>query len=92
MRKLKNDLTGQTFGRLYVIGIADDGQRKTSYICQCECGNIKKVRADGLTSGATKSCGCLHLQRLRENAEKAPMRIKCQQTGFKVGGTRLYHI
>lgn len=92
MRKLVNDLTGQTFGRLYVIGVADDGQRKTHYICQCECGEIKKVRADGLLSGRTKSCGCLHKELLKQNAENAPMRLKAKDTGFIVGGLRLYHI
>lgn len=92
MRKLVNDLTGKRFERLYVIGVADDGQRKTSYIVQCDCGTVKKARADGLLSGAIKSCGCLHQEILRKNAENAPMRIKCRETGHKVGGTRLYHI
>lgn len=92
MKKLVHDLTGQRFERLYVIGVADDGQRKTSYIVQCDCGTIKKARADGLLSGRIKSCGCLHQELLRKNAENAPMRIKCKETGHKVGGTRLYHI
>lgn len=92
MRKLVNDLTGKRFERLYVIGVADDGKRKTSYIVQCDCGTIKKARADGLLSGAIKSCGCLHREILRKNAENAPMRVKCRETGHKVGGTRLYDI
>ena len=29
-------------------------------LAQCTCGTIRKVRKDGLTSGSTKSCGCLN--------------------------------
>lgn len=59
MRKLKHDLTGQTFGRLTVIAPHSCGERQMKYICQCECGNVKIVRPDSLLYGATKSCGCL---------------------------------
>lgn len=92
MRKLVNDLTGKRFGRYTVIGVADDGQRKTSYICQCDCGNIKKVRADGLISGRTQSCGCLKRERSAENVKSVPSYKKFEKTGYKVGGTRLYEI
>lgn len=92
MRKLVNDLTGKTFGRFYVIGVADDGQKKTSYICQCECGKIKKVRADGLLSGRTKSCGCLKRESDQRNVTNVPAYQKYLETGHKVGGTRLYNI
>ena len=40
-------------------------QRKHGYIiwkCQCECGNITYVPSGLLTSGGTKSCGCLRSQ------------------------------
>lgn len=59
MRKLVNDLTGKRFGRLNVIGVHDTKTRKTYYVCQCDCGNVKIVRADALVGGITKSCGCL---------------------------------
>ena len=59
MRKLANDLKGKRFGRLEVIGVHDNGSRKTYYVCQCDCGNVKVIRADALVGGMTKSCGCL---------------------------------
>lgn len=31
----------------------------TLYLCQCDCGNTCKVNGTKLTSGHTKSCGCL---------------------------------
>lgn len=55
------DLTGQQFGRLKVIkrDTTKDSKR-TFWVCQCECGNIKSINAVALKSGATQSCGCLN--------------------------------
>lgn len=48
---------GQKFGRYTVRSIIP------SYcICECECGNVRKVKRDSLATGATKSCGCLQKQ------------------------------
>lgn len=97
MRKLVNDLTGKRFGKLVVIGVADDGQRKTSYICQCDCGNVKKIRADGLTSGATKSCGCLKRERtqseeIQKDVYRGGRKPGSKNKRGKTSGTRLYWI
>lgn len=56
------DLTGQKFGRLTVL--SDSGERRSGsggviWLCRCDCGQIKKVRQDALTSGKTESCGCI---------------------------------
>lgn len=51
---------GTRYGKLVVLGI--DGKDKhgsNMYVCQCDCGNITHVRGNGLTSGNTRSCGCL---------------------------------
>ena len=56
--KRTNDLTGKRFGKLVVVGLDDKGTRKTYWVCQCDCGNIKSVRSDSLQCGAIKSCGC----------------------------------
>jgi hypothetical protein len=34
-------------------------KRATFYLCKCDCGNEKIIRADCLKSGNSKSCGCL---------------------------------
>jgi hypothetical protein len=34
--------------------------------CQCNCGNIKKVRQDSLLNGESSSCGCLAKEKARE--------------------------
>ena len=82
MRKLANDLTGKKFGKLEVIGVHDTGSRKTYYVCQCDCGNVKVVRADALISGATKSCGCI-----KKEQDKANLTAN---HSHKMSGTRIY--
>ena len=67
----KIDLTGQRFGRLVVkerCGTSKDGQK--IYLCQCDCGNIKKIPSGRLRSGTTKSCGCLSKEMSKERITK----------------------
>lgn len=60
-------LIGQRFGKLKVIKEDTKGQKKRSYwVCECDCGNIVVIRGTALTSGNTKSCGCIS----KENREK----------------------
>lgn len=66
----RKDLTGQQFGRLKVIKIDEEKtqQKKQSYwICECECGNIKSIFGSSLTTGRTKSCGCLQKDKVSIN-------------------------
>lgn len=53
------DLTGQKFGRWTVLEKAPSKNKAVYWICQCECGEIKEVKAASLRSGKSKSCGCL---------------------------------
>lgn len=59
---IKFDLTGQVFGRWSVIEFHDtrEQDRTTMWLCKCECGTIRAVRASPLRFGRSKSCGCLH--------------------------------
>lgn len=55
-----NDLTGERFNRLTVLGLSTRRSgRKTYWVCKCNCGNNKVVRSDSLKDGSVKSCGCL---------------------------------
>lgn len=54
------DLTGKRFGRLTVLessGKSSNG--KYQWNCKCDCGNYIIVKGNSLTTGHTKSCGCL---------------------------------
>lgn len=54
------NLLGLTFGRLIVINRAPNrGVKKRAFWeCRCECGQIKSIRGEHLTSGRVVSCGC----------------------------------
>ena len=56
------DLTGQKFGRLKVLGFA--GNRH--WFCRCECQNVTKIQRCNLKNGHTKSCGCFNIERIKE--------------------------
>lgn len=53
------DLTGKRFGRWTVIERATSRKGKTAWKCACDCGNVSVVIGYNLTSGHSKSCGCL---------------------------------
>lgn len=80
------DLTGQRFGRLTVVQRVEDyispkGERKTVWLCCCDCGNTVPSMGCFLVSGKMKSCGCLRNER-----------IKAQATVHGRCKTRLYRI
>lgn len=62
MPRPTRDLKGMRFGKLKVLEF--DGYKQEKYSrqaywkCQCDCGNIKSIRAIQLISGGTNSCGC----------------------------------
>lgn len=54
------DLTGRKFGKLLVLGLADNMARHNrKWACECECGSFLDVFAVHLKGGKSKSCGCL---------------------------------
>lgn len=58
-QQLFKDLTGETFGKLYVIKrVANDKLNKTRWLCKCKCGKEFIVRSNDITKGRTRSCGC----------------------------------
>lgn len=65
----KLSLVGQKFGRLSVLAMNPDRKHsKTTWDCQCECGNKVTVIGASLTKGNSKSCGCLKIESLTERA------------------------
>lgn len=72
MVRKKTDLTNRSFGRLRVIKETDkpkDVKTKGRYwLCECRCGSKKKVLQRSLTSGNTKSCGCLQDESRKETS------------------------
>lgn len=53
------DLSGKKFNKLKVIErIKKEGDKRTYWLCVCDCGNKISLRQDSITHGHTKSCGC----------------------------------
>lgn len=52
------DLTGQRYGKLVVIQQLPSQNNQSQWLCQCDCGNQKKVAGRHLRDGAITSCGC----------------------------------
>ena len=78
------DIAGERYGRLVARKRISKqvGKRKMSYwICDCDCGNKTTVQLTHLTSGDTKSCGCL-------SAELASKR----NSSHRMINTRFYSI
>lgn len=81
----KENLLGKKFGRLIVIKeyeskIQPSGQKKTMWLCKCDCGNKVVVSAYNLKK-QTRSCGCLQKELFLKMNKKHGMY-----------GTRLYRI
>jgi hypothetical protein len=61
MVQVKEDLTGQRFGKLTVIkrvkDIYDSGIPKAAYLCRCDCGKERIYRQGSLRHGRAKTCG-----------------------------------
>ena len=68
----KINLEGKKFGRWTVL--RDSGKRDSSgnimWECRCDCGNVTCVKGKSLTSGASKSCGCLQREIAAETLKK----------------------
>lgn len=80
------DKTGKRYGRLLVKSYAGKNNKgKHIWNCICDCGKEKIVVGDNLSSGRSKSCGCLKKEFLArkgnqygyyENRELAILRIQ----------------
>lgn len=64
------DLAGQRFGRLTATAFLGVLGHRARWRCVCDCGNACEVMAQGLRSGNSQSCGCLHGDRMREVGKK----------------------
>jgi hypothetical protein len=68
------NISGQTFNRLFVRQLSHIKNGHAHWVCDCECGNETIVAGNNLKSGQTKSCGCLSLQRKQErHGDKHPL-------------------
>jgi hypothetical protein len=64
-RGVRADLAGKRFGRLTAVARnGSDAHNNAVWLFRCDCSIEKSIRAIDVKSGDTKSCGCLHRERV----------------------------
>lgn len=53
------DLKGQRFGRLLVREYVGSENKRSMWLCVCDCGKEKVISSKNLLTNGIKSCGCL---------------------------------
>jgi hypothetical protein len=81
------DLIGKVFSRLTVIrqeeSILYGKTKKRIWLCKCLCGKELLLSTGALTSGNTKSCGCLHDEVRGEVSRKTRKKLADPDSGYK---------
>ena len=79
------DRTNKRYGRLLVImHKGKDIRGKHLWLCKCDCGNEKVVVSDNLSSGKSKSCGCLKKEFLSKKGNQFGLYKDRQKAMMKV--------
>ena len=84
MRGRHESIVGKRFGKVIILEEALEKGKNALCKCKCDCGNVFITRQYSITSGKTKSCGCLH----KENISKLGMsnrkyENKCTECGVE---------
>lgn len=65
------DLVGKDFTRLTVMRLSHTDKKYSYWVCFCVCGKeTLPIRRDALTSGTTRSCGCLNDEKRSEAGKR----------------------
>lgn len=66
------DLTGETFGRLIVIGRfeSEEPQHDSEWVCVCSCGKVTIKTRSNLKSDHSQSCGCLKSEKATTHGKR----------------------
>lgn len=92
------DLTGKKFGRLTAQWVAGRGTAgsgigarkfpQVNWLCSCDCGGLVTVPYSNLSSGNTKSCGCLHKELSSERLTTHGMTGSAEQSMWAMAKIR----
>lgn len=87
MTKKISDLTNKQFERLIAIKCVGRNKHGSAvWLCNCSCGNVITLPTGSLTSGNTKSCGCLRKELMDNNnpANRPEIRTKISESRIKL--------
>jgi hypothetical protein len=74
------DITGQRFGKLVAIKLADKKGKQYRWLCQCDCGNQTLTFGFSLRMGQSKSCGCVAAEKSRQRWENPTPEMRAAQS------------
>jgi len=78
--KSKSFLRGTRFSRLVVVRLHHKDKRwRRFYLCRCDCGISLVVHGAALTSGNTRSCGCIRRDSVIQRYGLLPGRAAMRQ-------------
>lgn len=86
-----NDLTGERFGRLVVVGRGPDyinpnnGRHIVRWNCKCDCGGEALCQTPTLIHGKAKSCGCLARELSSKRLKGKPSIKRADLVGQRFG-------
>lgn len=83
---MRDNLIGLKSGRLVVKEFAYIKNKKSYWLCKCECGNEKIIRGDSLKNSTIKSCGCL----AREKSAERIKILRKKENKYEVIGDYAY--
>lgn len=66
----RKNIKDKVFGKLTALNFDYTDGKYSYWLCECECGNLTKVRISSLINGSTKSCGCIHIEQLIKRSTK----------------------
>lgn len=69
-KKRIKDITGMRFGMLVVEEFLYTKKAKSYWRCKCDCGGVKVADSGHLMQGCYNSCGCLHVENMRQSKFK----------------------
>ncbi len=86
----------QRFGRLVVLNregskVYANGQKRSTWLCQCDCGNSVVVTGHDLCRGAKKSCGCLQREALSKGRMQGAESSRIDLSGKTFGRLTVIH-
>ena len=83
-------MINKKFNMLTVISLVKkDNKNRKYFLCKCDCGNEKVIRSDSFTTGKTKSCGCLKIEKVKQQGFKNSKDITNNRYGKLIAIKRL---
>lgn len=82
------DIEGKRYGKLVAIRRIGSSKQKALWEFQCDCGNTIQKPVSYVTSGDTRSCGCMFSEYVANHNEKQFLNHKKRITGKRFGRLR----